>query len=613
MTPTHRDSGSKSTPLTYRPALDGLRAIAVLAVFIFHLEPALLPGGFVGVDIFFVLSGYLITRIIHQHLESDSFSLAQFYQRRIARIAPALFVVCVAVLTTAAFVYMQTDFATAGAAVAATAVSALNIKMIFQDNYFKLSPDALPLLHCWSLSLEEQFYLAYPFLIGMLYRWRRDLLFPVIATLTVVSGAACVVLTPIRPNYAFYLPLTRAWELGCGGLVALGGALFDSWATRARYGIAGAGVAVLAVAVACTPGGNVFPGVWALLPVAGTLLVIVDQHLAIDGVDRDRVTRALASTPLVGVGKMSYSLYLWHWPVFSFIDYVLVFAEPVARGVLKVLVAFACAGVSYALIEKPLRVRLARPEASRFTYGAFLVSMIALFTAGYAVRKHNYLGGTITEVRNGGVRYCDGPGRPVVVLVGDSTACTIGTTVRDLCCETNTTLVMAAVPGMNLLPKPSKLDESFGGVIESIVSCEHPKCVIVSARWTTVLKTPEDRDLLDSFIKTIVASADRVVVLEQPPTLPFEATRQGMREGGRPPFRERPEVAVRRREANDAVRSLVSDRIHVINVDQYFLDGMGAIRRWDSEGNDLFLDSTHLSASGAQLVARELVAVLEAP
>ena len=214
---------STASRLSYRPAIDGLRAIAVLSVFIFHLDPAVLPGGFVGVDIFFVLSGYLITRNIHRELAAGSFSLSHFYQRRIARIAPALFVLCVSVLTVAAFLYTETDLATVGASVAATGASILNFKLIFQDTYNKLSSDTLPLLHCWSLSVEEQFYLCYPVLVWFIYRVHPGLLFPVVATLTVLSAAACIALTPLRPNYAFYLPMTRAWELGCGGLLALSG------------------------------------------------------------------------------------------------------------------------------------------------------------------------------------------------------------------------------------------------------------------------------------------------------------------------------------------------------------------------------------------------------
>jgi len=166
-----RDS-SISAPLTtpapttstveYRPVIDGLRAVAVLAVFLFHLSRRTLPGGFVGVDIFFVLSGYLITSIILRDCERERFSFGRFYQRRIARLLSAFFVVAIATLVGALFVYSDQNIASAGAALSAAAASIANFKFMMQGNYFALSPDAQPFLHCWSLSVEEQFYMLFP-------------------------------------------------------------------------------------------------------------------------------------------------------------------------------------------------------------------------------------------------------------------------------------------------------------------------------------------------------------------------------------------------------------------------------------------------------------------
>jgi peptidoglycan/LPS O-acetylase OafA/YrhL len=150
-----------STPVQYRPAIDGLRAVAVLAVFLFHLDRQLLPGGFVGVDIFFVISGYLITSIIVTDCNRNRFSFGRFYQRRIARLLAPFYVVGVVTLIGAMFIYSNQDFSLAGANLAAAAESIVNLKLIFQGNYFVLTPDAQPFLHCWSLSVEEQFYLLF--------------------------------------------------------------------------------------------------------------------------------------------------------------------------------------------------------------------------------------------------------------------------------------------------------------------------------------------------------------------------------------------------------------------------------------------------------------------
>ena len=396
-----------------------------------------------------------------------------------------------------------------------------------------------------------------------------------------------------------------------GRLVGLWGATARVGSSTARSWSAGIGLAVLAVSIIWTPGGDSFPGAWAFLAVIGTLLVILDQDRAVDGAAPAGMARVLACPPLAGIGRLSYSLYLWHWPVFTFVDYLLVFATPSGRGALKIIVTIGCGWASYAVVEKPLRSRLARPVAGRLAYGAFVVGMIALFTIGLAVRRHCNLNGSIASLRRGGARYGDGPGRPVTVVAGDSTACMFGTTVREVCRETGWTMVMAAVPGMTLLPDPAVRGDDLWTLTESIVSRERPKRVIVSARWTTVLKSPEDTVQLRRCMETMLAFTDRVVVLEQPPILPFEATREGIRQGGRPPFRERPEDAERRREANAVVRSLASERVHVIDLDRYFFDTSGSVRRTDSQGNELFRDQTHLSSRGAKLVAPELRAALQ--
>jgi len=580
-------------------------------VCIFHLDPAILPGGFVGVDIFFVLSGYLITRIIHRDLEAGAFSLSHFYQRRIARIAPALFVVCGAVLTAAAFLYTEIDLAVVGASVAATAASILNLKLIFQDNYFKLSPDTLPLLHCWSLSLEEQFYLFYPVLVWFIYRVRPGSLFLVVAILTVLSAALCVAVTHFRPNYAFYLPMTRAWELGCGGLLALSGTRGEGGSAQRRFVFAVLGLSLVAISVTWTPGGESFPGAWAFLPVAGVLLILIAQeHAAVDEISNP-VIRFLSSPALVAIGKTSYSLYLWHWPVFAFVDYQFFLAPPLARIVVKALLTFVFTCVSYQFIEKPLRRLLARQSAKRLAYATFAAGMVGLIVLGVAARLHYRLDATLADLRRGGIKYGGGAGKPVLVLAGDSTACVFGTTVRGVCREVNATMVMAAVPGQNPLPAtPHRAGGELWTLTESILSRERPRWVVLSARWTEVFKKPEDRERLAHLVDKILTYADRLIVLEQPPTLPYQATREGMRHGSRPPVQENPDDQSRRYEANEVLRRLASRRVTVVNLDLYFLDSAQAIRLWDPQGNQLFIDTIHVSASGAQLVAAELLSAM---
>jgi peptidoglycan/LPS O-acetylase OafA/YrhL len=250
--------------LEYRPAIDGLRAVAVLAVFFFHLDRGRLPGGFVGVDIFFVISGYLITSIIVKDCDQGRFRFGRFYQRRIARLLVAFFAMSLATLIGAIFFYSGQDSASAGASLAAAAASVANFKFLFQGNYFVLSPDAQPYLHCWSLSVEEQFYLLFPAVFLLLYRAARPHITRVLAALWVVSLLLCVGLTYSNPSWAFYLLPTRAWELLTGGILAT---LHNQPAEeRKQSGSSGyvqlLGLALIAVSLFVISESRFSPGIW---------------------------------------------------------------------------------------------------------------------------------------------------------------------------------------------------------------------------------------------------------------------------------------------------------------------------------------------------------------
>jgi peptidoglycan/LPS O-acetylase OafA/YrhL len=208
-------------PAEYRPDIDGLRAIAVLAVFVFHLNRRWLPGGFFGVDIFFVISGYLITSIVRRDCEEGRFRFGRFYQRRIARLLPAFVAVGLATLVGAALVYSPQDLASTGATLSAAAASVANLKFLLQGNYFVLSPDSQPFLHCWSLSVEEQFYLLFPAAFLVLYRRPRALI-----GLCVLSFVCYMALGRVRPEWAFYLLPARGncwWEAFVGHALACPG------------------------------------------------------------------------------------------------------------------------------------------------------------------------------------------------------------------------------------------------------------------------------------------------------------------------------------------------------------------------------------------------------
>ncbi len=205
----------------YRPEIDGLRAIAVLAVMLFHLNRRWLPGGFFGVDVFFVISGYLITSVILRDCHGGRFKFGRFYQRRIARLLPAFLAVALATVGGAALIYSPQDLATTGATLSAAAASVANLKFLLQGNYFALSPDSQPFLHCWSLSVEEQFYLLFPAAFLLLYRQSSRYRTQILAAFFGASLLCYVALTRGRPEWAFYLLPARAWELLAGAILAM--------------------------------------------------------------------------------------------------------------------------------------------------------------------------------------------------------------------------------------------------------------------------------------------------------------------------------------------------------------------------------------------------------
>ncbi len=266
----------KHGSLEYRPAIDGLRAFAVLSVFIYHLNNNWLPGGFVGVDVFFVISGYLITSIIFKECERGSFSLKKFYQRRIARIFPAMLTVGLATLIGAYFIYTAQDLASAGASFTAAVLSLENVKCLQQGNYFEIASDSVPFLHYWSLSVEEQFYIFFPLLFLLVFKYARKHLVLVLSILCIGSFLASAVMTQMKPAWAFYLLPTRAWELLAGCLLAVitdharpaPEARWPNWFSTASFGL-------ILMSFLLIREEDHFPGYWALLPVIGAVGVLM--------------------------------------------------------------------------------------------------------------------------------------------------------------------------------------------------------------------------------------------------------------------------------------------------------------------------------------------------
>lgn len=335
--------------LAYRPDIDGLRALAVLAVTLFHLNKQWLPGGFVGVDIFFVISGFLITGIIYT--KGPEFSFADFYARRIRRILPAAIFVTAITLAAGSVLLMPADVKDLSGSAIASAISAANVYFwLFLDtSYFAQSSETVPLLHMWSLGVEEQFYLLWPALmiIAMKLGGKRLLVGTALMT-TIASFAVSEFFVTHDPSFAYYMLPSRAGELLVGALLFLGmdGRCIGSGAAKAS---ALAGLALIAGSLSVLDEKGGFPGVSSIIPSVGAaLLILGGSHQS------GLLAKVLSSPPARAIGFRSFSLYLWHWPVLAFYRYA--YGEPtLAGGIACVLAMAALTEITYQLVETPFR------------------------------------------------------------------------------------------------------------------------------------------------------------------------------------------------------------------------------------------------------------------
>lgn len=430
---------SKAMTLKYRRDLDGLRAVAILPVIWFHSGLPGLPGGFTGVDTFFALSGYLITLIIHREIAQDSFSFARFYERRVRRIAPALLLI-LWVATITAFVLLLPYELIAYSYSAASALGMVsNIYFWRSANYFALADGITPLLHTWSLGVEEQFYLIFP--AAMIIAERLRIVRPLIASAAAASFVMCLIVTRTSPAFAFYALPTRGWELMAGAAFAVGIAHIPT-SVKSASGLIG--LAMIAGAALLISGNDPFPGWRAVFPVAGAALVI--------GADSVGPAARLLSMPaLVYIGRISYSLYLWHWPVFVFLRHGLADPElPPWVALSGILIAFLLAAMSYRFVENPARQRSLRFRVvALICTGASAVILAAIVAAilgrGIPQRlpakviilaeRHNAfapLAHSCTDIGfDQAVRSCHigVVGRPALVLWGDSHAAALAEAV----------------------------------------------------------------------------------------------------------------------------------------------------------------------------------------
>lgn len=635
---------------TYRPDVDGLRAVAVLSVLACHAFPDVLPGGFIGVDIFFVISGYLISRIILGDLQGDRFTFRTFYSRRVRRIFPALTLVLAASLIFGWLALLPFDFRELGAHVAAGAAFVSNILLWSEaGNYFDPDSKMKPLLHLWSLGVEEQYYLLWPVLLFMLRRHARFVP-AMIVGVAMASFALNIFLVAEHPSVTFYLPPTRFWELMVGSLLAYIHLNRPAALTPLFFGPSGssragspfpadvaslAGAALIAVGLLAVDEQSVFPGWWALLPTLGAVLLIAAGP---DGL----INRQLLAHPsLVFVGLVSYPLYLWHWPVLSYARILNGGELPVAVRIAAVVVSLLLAWLTYQYVEK--RVRHAHPTRGAIwpvgalaTFVAALGAMGLLIVTGYSqarsastpylddisVAVHDW-----EEIRDQTIH---GDTRKTVLFLGDSHMQQYLPRLEQLARDRTApvrTVVFRTRGGCAPVPdieRRGRSCDSFVGSALALAQQPDVDIVVLAASWTGFVQRgdyyrtgeysgpPLDLAAMESewvmqgfeaALARLTRDGKRVVIVLSSPRGPqFDPRKMARRSGlgfevelSDPVPRS---TVVEQNAFIDGRLRQIADRVgaELVNPLDALCDA-GSCRTTDSDGNPLFMDPSHLRAS----------------
>ena len=358
--------------LEYRADIDGLRALAILLVLAFHASQGKISGAFIGVDIFFVISGYLISKIIFSSLEKNRFSYLEFYVRRIRRIFPALTLVLLTCILFGYFFLLQEEYQNLAKHMVGSAYFVENFLLLSETGYFDKDAATKPFLHLWSLAIEEQFYLLWPLLVAFIWKrgWSFIALTSAIFSLSFITN---LFLVEQEKAAAFYLPQARFWELMIGGILAHL-SLHNKQLAMNRNFPPAAGVFLICVGLVFLDSNQSFPGYWALLPAIGAALIISADP-------KSWINRQLSNNTLVFIGKISYPLYLWHWPLISFLHIYKGSELGDPDIAIAVFLAFILAWATNHFVENPLR----HGKHGHFKAGALLFALVSSSSLGMFV------------------------------------------------------------------------------------------------------------------------------------------------------------------------------------------------------------------------------------
>jgi peptidoglycan/LPS O-acetylase OafA/YrhL len=503
--------------LKYRKDIDGLRAIAVLAVVLFHLDFNFISGGYIGVDIFFVISGFLITSIIQRKIQDDKFGFLSFYQRRILRILPVFYVVAAATLIFGFWILLPEDLKAFVSSVSAASLHLSNVFFWTQANgYFGLNTEQLPFLHTWSLSVEEQFYVLWPvsliLLNKLLGKSPSKILLIILITLF-ISLALSEIAAKDQRLYAYYLIHTRAFELLMGGILVF--CPLNKLPSLLNNIIAWCGALFIGASILLLNKDSTFPGLNAFIPCLGTSLLIYS------GQQKNLISEVLSTKIFVSIGLISYSLYLWHWPPIAFANYMHIELS-LTHKLLMLILLFGVSYLSWTFVENPCR-NLNLKFRQVFVW-FFILPLLAVLTLSYLVHifdgipqrfsaekqaKIRYINQPFPDAKNcineinqfQFERYCDygiEPAKADILLAGDSHANAIIGAVEMMALKANKTLFASTSPGapvllgvesvnFNKLRKRTDLRKSNQSFIEYVNNNEF-EYVVLAARYSQYLE-----------------------------------------------------------------------------------------------------------------------------
>jgi peptidoglycan/LPS O-acetylase OafA/YrhL len=621
--------------MKFRDDIEGLRALAILPVVVFHAWPGLMPGGYVGVDIFFVISGYLITTLLLQRLAAGTYSVAAFYAARIRRIFPALFAMLALTVPAAWLLLSPHDLGEFARVFGATGVFASNLELYRTTGYFEGATELKPLVHTWSLAVEEQYYIVFPLLLAALHRWARGALGWVLAAVGLASLAYSQFLIGHDAPLAFYSALSRTCELMIGSLLAVrahgGGAALPG---SLRQWLGGAGLAGIVGACLLLKPDSPFPGLVALWPCLAAAALIEAGRGEGSG-----ASRVLAWWPLRWIGALSFSLYLWHWPLLVFARHLLLGHADALQAGVAVLLAVGLAWASLRWVETPVR-RADVSQRRLLAWGGVAIAACLLVAAalwwgarqaGREASPANTLLAAAADHSPGRERchvrerfqiaYADrcvfGPAdapRQLVVW-GDSHGVEIGQALSEHLEPGRSLAVMTAAacpPALDFaLPGRFYCAQHNAAMLAGLVADPRVDRVLLVSRTPTYVESHAAEAFergLKQAVQALAAAGKQVWLLDPMPTYdyPVPAALAQYQRRGLDPAAFGMTTAEYRRAAAPAMATLArvaqatgAQRIAVDSA----LCRAGRCSVVDAEGRGLYMDSNHLNMAGARMLA----------